>query len=231
MTLQMITENDRGALANRLAHFVAEELKDAIKKRGKASLAVAGGSTPKAFLTKLGETELDWSKVIVILTDERCVSASNTRSNAKFLSETLLTGVASKATFIPIFHKGMELRDNLDSLASLLSEQVMPIDLCVLGMGTDMHTASLFPQAKGLEDALDPGCTLPIVPIHPSTGEERRLSMTANTLTGARQLHLLITGEAKRAALERAQKTKDIHLAPIKVALDANTMHTIWYAP
>ena len=229
MTWEIIHEDSREHLAEKLAAFVAEEITRAIASRGGARLAVPGGTTPEAFLKYLGALSLQWSKVVVTLTDERCVPFASDDSNARFISETLLAGQASEAHFVPLFDEASDLETHLERLAEQYAKDILPLDICVLGMGNDMHTASLFPKAKGLRQALAPDCRLPIVPIYPASDTPPRLSATANTLKTARQLHLLIVGEEKLAALEKAKATSPDE-APVNAILNMKNMHRVWYA-
>ncbi|RPH72227.1 MAG: 6-phosphogluconolactonase, partial [Hyphomicrobiales bacterium] len=80
----------REELAESLAHDVAEELMRAIEAKGKATLAVSGGTTPKTFFAKLSQIDLPWHRVTVTLVDERQVPETSERSNAKLVRETLL---------------------------------------------------------------------------------------------------------------------------------------------
>ena len=80
----------REALAESLAHDVAEELMRAIEAKGKATLAVSGGTTPKTFFAKLSQIDLPWHRVTVTLVDERQVPETSERSNARLVRETLL---------------------------------------------------------------------------------------------------------------------------------------------
>ncbi|MEM7067606.1 MAG: 6-phosphogluconolactonase [Pseudomonadota bacterium] len=225
MSAQLNQEADRKLLADKLARYVAGELRLAVSEKGAASIAVAGGSTPREFLVRLGQIEIEWSKVTITLTDERCVPFKDERSNARLLSQTLLIGAASGARFIPLYSE-----DNNHSAIDKLNEHALPLDICVLGMGTDMHTASLFPDAKGLAVGLDENSEFPLVKIMPKGIEEDRISMTVAELKKAKQLHLLITGEEKLAALKRAKATVDVQKAPVKAVLESGNMHSIWYA-
>jgi 6-phosphogluconolactonase len=105
-------------------------------------------------------------------------------------------------------------------------EGEMPISLLMLGMGEDMHTASLFPGAKGLAAALDEGAPL-LCPIQPDGQDIARVTLPAHALQGAMEKHLVIYGAAKRKALDRA-----LHLppeeAPIAAVLD--DLHVHWAA-
>ena len=229
MTPELRHYPDGEALAAALAQEVAGLLRRAIAARGRATLAVPGGTTPARFLTLLGQAGLDWGKVGVTLTDERWVPPSSPRSNQRLLAETLFAGLAAAAEFVPLYGATPEPEMALDAIAASLARIVLPLDVCVLGMGEDMHTASLFPGALGLEAALAPGAP-PVAIIRAPGAEEPRVTLTAPVLTGAVRVFLLIRGAAKRAALERAWAARSALVAPVKAVLDGPAPVTVYHA-
>ena len=208
---------DRAVLATDLAELVADQLADAIEARGKASLAVPGGTTPRPFLQALAVQNIAWDKVSVMLTDERFVPDDSPRSNTRLLKETLLQGKAAAATLVPMVAAGAAPEDVLDGLMVGLNP-TLPLDVVVLGMGEDMHTASLFPGADKLALALaDDAPTL--LPMRAEGAGEPRITLTAPVLRGAGAVHLLITGKAKLSALKRALLEGPEAEAPVRVVL------------
>ncbi len=208
---------DRAVLAEDLAELVAEQLNDAVSARGKASLAVPGGNTPGPFLKALSAQDVDWAKVSVMLTDERFVNETSPRSNTRLLRETLLQGKAGAATLVPLVAPAKQPEEVLDSLIAGLNPE-LPLDVVVLGMGADMHTASLFPGADRLPEAL--ADTAPsLLPMRAEGAEEPRITMTAPVLRAAGAVHLLIAGEDKIAALEQALLEGPEAEAPVRVIL------------
>ena len=209
---------NRGALARLLADEVAALLAAAVRETGRAALAVPGGTTPAAFLTALGGHALDWAAIAVTLTDERCVPAGHPRSNRRLLDETLFAGPARAARFVAL--------DDGEALSALL-----PLDACVLGMGEDCHIASLFPGAEGLADALSADCATPAVRLCAPGAPEPRITLTAPALTGAGRCFVLIHGQAKRAALERAGSAAGPAEAPVRLVLGGPSPTTVYWAP
>lgn len=228
MTLE-IEEHAAEALGAALAARVAEDLRDAIAARGRAGLAVPGGETPRAFLAALGEAALDWERVAVTLTDERWVPLSDPRSNQRMLAETLFRGPAAAAEFVPLYGGG-EPAQALPAIATALRQVVLPLDVVVLGMGEDMHTASLFPGGLGLAAAMDPDGAEPVAAIVAPGAQEPRVTLTLAVLHAARRRYILIRGAAKRAALERAAETADPLRAPVRAVLDAPGGATVFHA-
>jgi len=208
---------DRAVLAEDLAEQVAEQLKDAIASKGKASLAVPGGTTPAAFLRALSTQDIDWANVRVMLTDERFVEETSPRSNTRLLRENLLQGKAAAATLVPMVASAKQPEEVLGALIAGL-EPALPLDVVVLGMGADMHTASLFPEADRLEDALSNDAP-PLLAMRAGGAEEPRITMTAPVLRAAGAVHLLIAGADKAKALEHAFLDGPEAEAPVRVIL------------
>lgn len=219
---------DADTQANALAAIVAGQLAEALAIRGRATLAVPGGSTPGQFLRALSQADIDWPKVSVLLTDERFVPVTSDRSNTRLLRETLFQGPAAAATMLPLYLAALRPEDVLQTLSEGV-RQVLPLDVCVLGMGVDMHTASLFPGADRLTEALDPEGSDVLVPMRAKGAPEPRLTLTAAVLRRARYLHLLIQGPEKLAALKQAEQPGLAIKAPVRVILTAPTSVTVHY--
>ncbi len=215
---------DRESLALELAALLADKLRRLIAVQGRASLAVPGGTTPGAMLTALGQASLDWGSVVVTLTDERWVPPRSARSNHKLIMETLLTGPAGAVRFVPLYREGAAVEAALPAVIGALREDVLPLDIVVLGMGADMHTASLFPGAVGLEAALSPSAPSALALTQPESGDVR-VSLAAAALRLAGERHLLIQGADKRAALERALALGDPMQAPVLAVLGGAAVH------
>ena len=218
----------RSSLMKELAGLVAEELKRALMQKGSASLAVPGGTTPGPFFEHLRAIKLDWSRVSVLLTDERFVPESSPRSNTALIRQTLLQEEAAEANYVPLYEEAATPERVLDLLQERV-QAVLPLDVCVLGMGADMHTASLFPGGDLLARALD--CRAPVLlPMRAPGADEPRLTLTAPVFRMAGVVHLLITGEEKRAALTQAGNAASVLAAPVRVVLDREDPTLIHYA-
>jgi 6-phosphogluconolactonase len=216
---------DRDMLMIDLANHLAGEINAAIMVNDSATFAVPGGSTPGPIFDVLSAADLDWSKVLVLPTDERWVPESAPESNAALIRNRLLTGRAAAASFMPFYLDGVALEDG----AALLSAQLAPrlsLSVVLLGMGGDMHTASLFPgdaEAIGHHHKTSPIlCPVKMPGLAPFVP---RMTLTPAALNGAMSKHLLITGADKREALERAQKLGDPVAAPILSVLSGMTVH------
>jgi 6-phosphogluconolactonase len=141
-------------LAKALAGTVAGALAKAIAVRGKATLAVSGGSTPKRFFEALSQQAVDWDRVTITLIDERLVPADHERSNHRLANEHLLTHLAAKARFVPLYSDAADADQAARTAAARIDGLGLPLDIAILGMGTDGHTASFFPNGSTL-DACD----------------------------------------------------------------------------
>ena len=213
---------DRGTLMRDLAELVADQLRGAHGSKDRATLAVPGGTTPGPFLEALSEADLPWRDVRVLPTDERLVSELSARSNLRLIRDTLARNRAAGVHLVPL-HEPI-----LGAMTSRV-QAALPVDVLVLGMGTDMHTASLFPDAPDLAAALAPDAPA-LVEVHPAGQPEARLTLTAPVIRGASVIHILITGEDKLAALERALADGPVAEAPVRVALTAPCPVTVHYA-
>ncbi|MFU0503908.1 6-phosphogluconolactonase [Pseudaminobacter sp. NGMCC 1.201702] len=192
----------RGELAAALGRKVASLLGDAIAERGEARLAVSGGTTPRLFFHALSREKLDWSKVTVTLVDERAVPPDSPRSNQGLVTETLLRNEAAAAKFIGLYTPG-----DLPGAARRASDAIskaLPLDMAVLGMGTDGHTASFFPDADNLEELLDPNSPAKVLAVNAPSGVEPRLTLALARIVEAGFVALHIEGQEKRTVLESA---------------------------
>ncbi|NNK78667.1 MAG: 6-phosphogluconolactonase [Litoreibacter sp.] len=205
-----------------LANQLAEELEECLLTHDHASFAVPGGTTPGPIFDALCAVDIDWSRVHVMLTDERWAPESSDRSNAALIKKRLLTDHAAKAVFMP-FYTGDETPEAaLQGLCEAL-ERELPLSIVLLGMGADMHTASLFPGADRLTDALAANAP-PLLPMRAPGAPEPRVTLTAPVLSGALSCHIVITGQEKLEALDKATDL-DPAAAPVKSVLPHATVH------
>jgi 6-phosphogluconolactonase len=205
-----------------VAHVLAGEINSRLMPGDRCTLAVPGGTTPGPVFEALCAASLDWDRVDVLLTDERWVPEDDERSNAGLLRRTLLRDRAAAARFHPFFRSGTTPDEAAEDLSGMVAP-LLPVDVLLLGMGSDMHTASLFPGADGLAAALatDAPAVLPVT--DPGTGQAR-VTLTAPVLAGAMSKHVLITGPEKRAALDRAAGLS-LEEAPIRAVWSDLTVH------
>jgi len=213
---------DQDMLAIEVANEIAGDLKTHLFHHDTASLAVAGGSSPGLIFDDLCAADVEWDRVLVMATDERWVAADSERSNARMIRARLLQNRAAAARFLPFHVPAREPEDVLAELESQIEPQ-LPLSVLLLGMGEDMHTASLFPGAKGIEAAVAADAPALAV-MRPDSQPEARVSLTARVLDAAIAKHLVIFGDAKRQALERAMAMPP-ERAPIQAVLSEVSVH------
>jgi 6-phosphogluconolactonase len=208
-------------LAEALAANVAEQLKTAISAKGVATLVVSGGRSPVAFFQSLAQQPLDWSKVVVSLADERWVPVEHADSNAGLLQRFLLQGPAAKARLLGLYNAAPSLEE-----AALAADQALaelpPIDVLILGMGDDGHTASLFPNSPNLSEALQLDSTRRCLPMLAPSVPHQRLTMTRQLLASARLPILSVSGQAKLDTLRAALAGDDLAEMPVRAFLDSS---------
>ena len=220
------TFKNPAVLAEGLAKAVAEQLNTAIQTQGVATLVVSGGRSPVAFFEHLRHQPLDWSKVVVSLADERWVPVEHADSNAGLLKKHLLQGPAAKARFVGLYNVAPSLGEAAEQADRLLAE-LPPIDVLILGMGDDGHTASLFPNSPNLAQALDTHNARRCWPMLAPTVPHQRLSMSLSLLASAKHTVLSIQGQAKLNTLNDALAGTDVNALPIRAFLQP-TLEIYW---
>ncbi len=213
---------DRDLLVLGLVDEISNTITATLQHEERASIAVPGGTTPGPIFDDLCSVDLDWSRVDIVLTDERWVPEDSDRSNTRLLRERLLRDKAAAANLVPLYAPTDTPEESLGALEGGI-RAISPLTLVLLGMGTDKHTASIFPGADKLDAALSPNAP-PIVAMRAPGAPEPRVTLSEPVLNGAMAKHLLILGPDKRTALEQAQKQKP-HDAPIAAFLRDLTVH------
>lgn len=222
MSYEFVEYADREMLGIDLANRLAGELRTALVNQERVLLAVPGGTSPGPVFDDLCAVPIDWGRVDVVLTDERWVPEDNPRSNTRLLRERLLVDKAAKARLLPLHSEGMDCNDGVAALAERIAP-ALPIAVLLLGMGADRHTASLFPGADRLEEALSSRAPI-LVPMRAPGAPEPRVTLSAPVLDGALSKHVLIFGQDKRDALESARGMTPQE-APINAVLSGATVH------
>lgn len=206
---QWHTFDTREDMVESLREATTRELLRSILKNGRASWAVSGGSTPAPLFEVMTNVLLDWSRVQIALVDERWVDIDHPRSNEAFMKQHLKKGSTAKARFVGMKTPHGNPFDAEADVASRYAALNQPFNSILLGMGPDGHTASFFPEAEGLEKALDPQnpalCTALTAKRSDVTGDEvDRMSLTASAIMAANHVVLMITGTEKKQVLEDA---------------------------
>jgi 6-phosphogluconolactonase len=211
--------NSSEELTQNLAQNIASILQDAIEKDGKATLLVSGGNTPKLFFQKLSNIDITWKKVTIGLVDERWVDTNLKDSNEFLVRENLLINYASKANFVGLYKKETNLIVAEKVCSKLYEKEFDKIDLLILGMGTDGHTASLFPNNEKLSEAYDLVNPNFCISIEPENVPYTRMSLTLKKILDAKNIILHIEGDEKLEVYNRALKSSDIYKYPISAVI------------
>ncbi len=189
------------AAAARMVELLAKRL----EHQTRASLVVSGGTTPIECFAALAETELDWDRVDVLLSDERWVPSDHEDSNERTVRETLLTANAAAATLTPVFADDITPDERCDELQDPLP--VLPFSCVLVGMGVDGHFASLFPGADTLDAGLDVESGRLYLPVVTAASSHPRVSMSLAGISRSDEVALLMFGEDK---LETFNKAKEL---------------------
>jgi 6-phosphogluconolactonase len=206
---------DSSQLAKLAAERIAEALKTAISRDSAASLALAGGTTPRAAYEALAKIPgIDWSKVSVYFGDERAVPPTHPDSNFSMAQAALFDRVALPAANI---HR-IEAEGADHDAAARAYEALLPasISVMVLGIGEDGHTASLFPGSPALDER-----TRLVLPVIGPKPPPQRLSITPPVIEAAGLCIMIANGAGKAEPVRRALKEPlDIHSTPSGLARD-----------
>ena len=226
---------DRGDMVGDAATAIEAILRQALKIRGQASLMVSGGGSPRPLYERLSKVDLDWSHVTISLVDERWVDPGQVGSNEDFIRENLIQNKAAAAKFFGLKTPHGSVRAGLEFAEARFKDIKGPFDVCVMGMGSDAHTASWFPNSKGLADALALDnenilCAVdatgaPVAGDHP-----HRITLTLRAVLDAHAIILFIPGEAKRIVFDAAP-TKSLTDAPVQSLLRAGQNLHIFASP
>jgi 6-phosphogluconolactonase len=231
MTPNFLSFPSRESLAEILANDVAAKLHEAIVENDIATLVVSGGSTPAPFFKALAAKPLAWDKITILVADERWVEVTSDDSNEKLVRQYFGSTAAHILSLAPAY-TSEPLQEGCARIAQQLDTLPSPLDVVILGMGEDGHTASLFPHHSALKDGLNPkykGLCLPITdsPKPPAN----RITLTARMLLDCEYLILHITGDAKKAVFENALQS-DAATMPIAAFLTQpyTPLTTYWAA-
>jgi 6-phosphogluconolactonase len=219
------------AMTGALADQVTASLARGIEARGQASLVVSGGRSPEALFGSLSGRDLDWAAVTVTLADERWLPPGSPDSNERLVRDNLLVDRAAEARFVGLWTGHDTPEAGEAACAERLIAVPRPFDQVLLGMGEDGHTASLFPGAEGLSQALgaDAGaCRAMRAPGAP----QPRMTLTLPSLLDAREIFVVLQGDAKRRVYERALADGPVEDMPIRAVLRQDqTPVTVYWSP
>jgi 6-phosphogluconolactonase len=224
--------DNQEALTSSLTEAIATRLQQDLASYNHASLAVSGGNTPIPLFQQLSRLDLDWKKIIVTLVDERWVSNTHKDSNEKLVKDHLLCNKAAAATLIAHKNSATTPFEGCDELTAALAKIPGHFSVTILGMGEDGHTASFFPQADNILQALASDSQHICLGIDPKTAPQLRMTLTLPRILASKQIFVHITGEKKRQVYLKALEKGPIASLPIRAILKQNdTPVTVYWAP
>ncbi len=218
-------------MARMVAAEIADHLEGAVDERGWATVAAAGGQTPRATYGYLARLPISWRRILVTLTDERFVATDPLDSNEQMLRETLLRHRAAEATFFPLMRDSGSATAGQGGRLGLPASAQWTDDLILLGMGEDGHVASLFAGGPTSDEGMhiDGEKRFVIVPAGRSSSAHPGVSLTLSSIAGARRVILAITGWAKRRTVERALSDDRFNAMPVSAVLrHARNISVVW---
>jgi 6-phosphogluconolactonase len=196
---------DNPSFVNGSADFIAHVAADAIAERGRFTIALSGGGTPKQIYGRLATAgyrdRIAWEKVHIFFGDERCVPPDDGRSNYRMVREAWLDHSPVPADNIHRIHgeddpasEALRYEQNIARLYR--SALIPPFDLILLGMGDNGHTASLFPGTAALRET-----TRWVVAQYVEVTAAWRVTFTAPLINAARHVAFLAEGPGKAQML------------------------------
>lgn len=217
------------AVAEEAARRIVAAYEESIELKGRFSLALAGGSTPKLLYERLAaepyRDQIDWTKVHVYFGDERCVPPDHAESNYRMAREALLSVVPIPLDNVNRMRGELEPEAAAREYGLLLKEHFgdAGCDVVLLGMGDDGHTASLFPDTAALRET-EHRCVANFVP----KLDTWRITMTAPFINRAWQVMVLVTGAGKAERLRQVLEEKpDPNQTPIRL-IDPEIGKMVW---
>ncbi|HEX2724731.1 MAG TPA: 6-phosphogluconolactonase [Beijerinckiaceae bacterium] len=219
-------------MAEAVAGDVGFIIESAVDARDASLIALPGGKTPVPIFAQLAKAKLPWKKVTIIPTDERLVAVNDELSNARLLAGSFMR---AGARVVPIGGENADVDAAGNIADARLQDLPWPPDLVWLGMGSDGHTASIFPGAD-LQKALDAPKARRAVGVTPEQLPQEapvaRVTLTRASLLSARTLIITITGEEKKELLEQAIADGQSSKLPIgRVLAEAEQPIDIHWAP
>jgi 6-phosphogluconolactonase len=208
---------DRAAFARAMAEQAADAILADILRRGVASLAVSGGSTPAEFFRRLHAIDLPWERIVITLADDRWVPPTHADSTEKLVREELLH---RSSPFLGLVNDAATPQAGEAAINDRLQALPLPLTLSCLGMGEDGHYASIFPHNASLAKAMDPANLLLCTAVSDAPKPPpQRITLTLPTLMNTGRVILHLIGQSKLDALDTALADGPVEAMPIRAIL------------
>lgn len=214
---------DQASLAEHLAGEITVIIAQSIRQRGVAVVALSGGSTPKLLFQALANSDIDWSKVVITLVDERWVDESDDLSNGAFLKRYLLNHISSDVRFAPLYFPAETVGESCDQVLQNYCQvtdssidALHHFDIVILGMGNDGHTASFFPDADNIAHLVSDESTEHLLTCSSPSTQVERITWSLPMLLNSQFLALHITGQKKQTVFQQASLVGKATELPIR---------------
>ena len=209
--------SDADACSLALAQALTQELQRLLDLQARVVLAVSGGQSPRVMMAALSHADVDWPRVLIQWVDERLLSRHHPNSNSELIESVLRQHQAAVSQWhnvLPVVAGSPRelVDDEQEAVLQPASKRYQKPDIVVLGMGEDGHTASLFPHAKQLPQALNPHNTVPLMLLQDVAAPYARISMTLPAILSAKAIFIAAYGQKKRTVLQQAAKQLDANL-------------------
>jgi 6-phosphogluconolactonase len=219
--------------AEQVVHALAETLREMSRKNRKMHISLSGGTTPKLLFKALAQPpyrdSITWQNLHFWWGDERCVAPADPESNFGEAERLLFEKISIPDENIHRIHGEEDPQKEVKRFAAEMKQCIpqqhdLPtFDWILLGMGTDGHTASLFPQQTDFNDA-----ALAVIARHPESGQ-LRISKTAKLLANAQRITYLVLGASKAAILKQIQQQPADELDYPAAKIKSTHGQTEWY--
>ncbi len=228
MNPEILIAEDNAQLVEMLAARLVMTARQCVDQRGSFSLALSGGSTPKALYQKLAspawKSQIEWTKCDIVFGDDRAVAPDDALSNYRMARETLLDFVGARVYRIET--ERADLESAAADYEAVLRGLGGRLDIVLLGLGDDGHTASLFPGSPQLEVTNRWVTATPVATLEPHV---RRITLTFDCINAARHAWFLATGASKAARVyDVLRGPKNIAQLPAQ-GVDLKNGELVWF--
>jgi 6-phosphogluconolactonase len=204
MGSEILSFPDRRRLVAALTEAIGKSLEGTLARKSRACIALPGGLAQETLYDALSNLALDWSRIVIVPSDERWVSTDDPSSNENVLRSNLLKRRAASATLISL--KTAHQRPGLAvNTCERRIAKLLPFDLCLLHVGPDGHIASIIPGADGYGSAADPASSRSLAGVSAvgAAGSSERLTLTLAAILASRSIIILLNGTERRRLFER----------------------------